>query len=109
MGNKHQEIEKIKKEQAFIKEEIKNIKSKTPKQIGIYILLVALFILFFDKKLYPYFGNSIAFIKIAIAFFVFLGILFLIRKKYILKSKNNILDKVNAKLYQLMKLDLDDE
>ena len=49
MGKKNKEILKLRSHQSWLKKEIKELKIKVPKNAVVYVLMVSLFIYFFDK------------------------------------------------------------
>ncbi len=105
MENRTKEVLKQRELQSILKEEINDTKEDTPKYAVVYVLMVALFIYFFDDKMYPYFGGTIPFIKASIAFFIVIGFLLLYRKILKIKKKEKEIDKIRAKLYELLKLE----
>ncbi len=102
---KNKEILSLRNYQAGLKKEIENLKIKIPQYSVGYVFLVALFIYFFDEKLYHYFGGSINFIKASIAFFLFIGVIILYKFHLKIKKKESEINRTQAKLYKYMRLE----
>lgn len=103
--NKHTQIEELRKEQKIIKEKITSIKTKVPTNSVIYVLCIALFIYFFENKMYAYFGGSLNFMKTAIVFFGVIGIFFLYKSYLKIKKNEKLLDSIRGRMYKIMRLE----
>ena len=103
---KNKEILKKQKRQSALKEEVQEIKRKTPSYIIGFILFVAVGLYFLEDKFYQFFGNSVNFI-IGIVIFLCLFSLFLVyRSNKKIKKKELESQEIGVQLYQLMKLEV---
>jgi len=103
--NKHIQIKELRKEQAIIKGKIATIKTNVQKNSVIYILGIALFIYFFEDKMYSYFDGSINFMKATIAFFGIIGLVFLFKSYQKINKLEKSIDSIRGKMYKIMRLE----
>ena len=105
--NKNLEILKQRDKQEKLKKDIVNIKTNVPRYIIFYTLLSAIGIYYFEDKVYPLFGTAINFIITVIVLLVVLSFLYAFINIQKIKAKEKELKKINSKLYDLMKLEVE--
>ena len=106
MMEKNKEILKKQKRQSALKEELLEIKRKTPSYIIGFILFVAVGLYFLEDNFYQFFGNSVNFIIGIVIFLCLFSLFFIYRSYKIIKKKELESQEIGVQLYQLMKLDV---
>ena len=107
--DKNKEILNQQKRQNQLKSEVIEIKKRLPTFIIGFIFFTFISLYFLEDKFYQFFGNSVNFFRTIIIFLGLFSLFFIFRSYSKIKKKQKESKLIGAKLYKLMKLEIDEE
>lgn len=102
--SKNREIEDLKQKQRVLKNEIKAIQKSLPIRLLMILITCIIVVLLLEPKYYSLAGNGFSFVRIGVVISIIIALLYYLYSNYIITKKENEKDKIDAKMYSLMKL-----